>query len=405
MHTRARRLRFCDNGLGGKVKGNAENVGVLDIEFSILVQIIRLPPQRAPDDLLAQQLCAKRANAQNVRDGVGVPALGQHRNRNDTANRFAQASGLADRIHHFAQQILVGEIVRLSLVAGALQNFAAKAFNLIRRHTAKIRVQRFARLELLAVNQQRVGTRERIAIFVIVAKQFQPPRYQRCRAIFICFLKPRDKVIHQFRDGGILTDDNETGRRLNVRGLPPLKRFLVMPVQRFKGGLQFDGQAERVEVFVFAATFFRHLAADVFPNVAKLGHLTAGDIVGDRHARQFHDATFNRVHQRKIAHRPGKNCPFGIARALEKKRRRGKVNDLLQTNLVIHHFQTANPQARGFIIGFRFGAVIARQILFFWFRSFTIAVMPFVVDSHDIFHAHQFRHDALQHLPFRFQRV
>ena len=49
-------------------------------------------------------------------DGVGVPALGQHRDRHDAADVLAELAGLADRVHHLAQQVLVGQV--LGVAAG-----------------------------------------------------------------------------------------------------------------------------------------------------------------------------------------------------------------------------------------------------------------------------------------------
>ena len=49
----------------------------------------------------------------------------------------------------------------------------------------------------------------------------------------------------------------------------------------------------------------RHIFANMFPEVAEHGHFSAGNIVCDGHARQFDDATFNRIHKGEVAHRPG----------------------------------------------------------------------------------------------------
>ena len=65
--------------------------------------------QAAADDLLAEQLGAEGADAEDVGDGVGVPALGQHRDGDDAADLLAELARLADRVHHLAQQVLVGD--------------------------------------------------------------------------------------------------------------------------------------------------------------------------------------------------------------------------------------------------------------------------------------------------------
>ena len=76
-------------GAGGEVEGNAEHVGVLCVEPPLFVQLVGLAAQGAADDLLAQQLGAEGAHAENVGDGVGVPALGEHGDGDDTAHALS----------------------------------------------------------------------------------------------------------------------------------------------------------------------------------------------------------------------------------------------------------------------------------------------------------------------------
>src|SRR5687767_15135438 len=49
-----------DNRLSREVERNAEDIGVLRIEQTLVVQVVRLAPQRAAHDLLAEKLRAKR---------------------------------------------------------------------------------------------------------------------------------------------------------------------------------------------------------------------------------------------------------------------------------------------------------------------------------------------------------
>ena len=160
----ARRLRRRDDRLGGEVEGNAEDVGVLDVEQAVLVQVVGLAAQRAADDLLAQELRAEGADAEDVGDGVGVPAFGEHRDRDDAADRAAELAGLADGVHDFAQQFLVGDVLACAGVAGALDDLAAEALDLVGGHAAEVVVERIAGFELLAVDQQRVRARQRVAV-------------------------------------------------------------------------------------------------------------------------------------------------------------------------------------------------------------------------------------------------
>ena len=82
--------------------------------MSFCIDRIAHAPQRPPHHLLAEQLRAERAYAENMRDGVGIPALGEHGDADDTLNVFAELAGLADRVHHLAQQVFVSEILGIA---------------------------------------------------------------------------------------------------------------------------------------------------------------------------------------------------------------------------------------------------------------------------------------------------
>jgi hypothetical protein len=73
-----RRRRRRDHGFGCEVERHAEDVGVLGVEEPFLVEVVGLAAERAADHLLAQQLRAEGADAEDVRHVVRVPALGEH---------------------------------------------------------------------------------------------------------------------------------------------------------------------------------------------------------------------------------------------------------------------------------------------------------------------------------------
>ena len=60
---------------------------ILESEQAVLVEIIRLPSQGPANDLLAQELGLKSTYPEHMRDRVGIPAFGEHRHRDDAANR------------------------------------------------------------------------------------------------------------------------------------------------------------------------------------------------------------------------------------------------------------------------------------------------------------------------------
>ncbi len=99
-----------------------------------------------------------------------------------------------------------------------------------------------------------------------------------------------------------------------------------MAVKRVQSGDQGGRQVERIEILRLPAPLFRHFLPDMLPEIAEHRRLPAGNVIGDRHARQLDDATFNCVHQREIAHRPRKERSLLIAGTAQKEGRGGKVH-------------------------------------------------------------------------------
>ena len=121
--------------------------------------------------LSTQELGAKRPHAEHVGHRRNVPPLGKHRHRDHTAHRLAQTIDLTDRIHHLAQQLLVGNILAVGEIAGALNLIAAEALDLIGGHRAEVGIERIARLQLHAIDQQRVRAGQAIAVLIKIPKQ------------------------------------------------------------------------------------------------------------------------------------------------------------------------------------------------------------------------------------------
>ena len=126
--------------------------------------------------------------------------------------------------------------------------------------------------------------------------------------------------------------------------LPELEGLLVVAVEGFKRRLQASGQLERIEFFAFAAPFLGHVLADVLPEVAEHRHLVAGNVVGDRDARQLDDAALDGVHEREVAHRPREQRAFGIAGAAQEEGRRGQIDDAAEAELAVDGFEAGNPE-------------------------------------------------------------
>ena len=177
----------------------------------------------------------------------GVPALGEHRDRHHAAGGAAEPARHADGVHCFAQQVLVREAFGLAAVAGARDDLAAEALDLVARGDPEVPAESFPGVELLAVDQQRVRSGERVAVFVEVAKQLQPSVLERRGAVLMLAMKPGDVVVEQFRGGRVVAHDDEARRRLNARFAPLVEDLLVVAIERFEGGLQPCGNAQRVE--------------------------------------------------------------------------------------------------------------------------------------------------------------
>ena len=129
--------------------------------------------------------------------GIGIPALGEHGDGNDAADRSTQPTVLADGVHDFPQEVLVGEVLRLAGVAGTFDDLTAEALDLIGRHAAEIVIQPFAGFELLAVDEQGVWPGKRVAVLVEITKQREASVFKCRRAVVVLPVKAGDKVVHQ----------------------------------------------------------------------------------------------------------------------------------------------------------------------------------------------------------------
>ena len=393
------------------MEGDAQHVGVFDAEQAVLVQLVGLAAQGAAHHLFAQELGAEGAHAQNVGDGVGVPAFGEHGNGHHAADGTAQGALLADGVHHFAQQVLVGDFLAAGQVAGAFHTLAAEALDLVRRHGTELGVQGFAGFQPLAVDQQGVGAGERLALFVEVAEQRQAALFQpgRTRLAILAALpghqEPRDVVVEQLGGRLVVAHHDEARRHAHAGVSPCLEGLLVMAVERFQGGLQLGRKRQRVQAALSGASA-RHALADMRPEFAELRHLAARHVVRHRHPGQLDDAALDGVHQREIRHRPRKERALGVAGAAQEERRGGEVDHAGDAELGLENLQAADPHPRRLLVLLRFATFLALE------RSFLaqllglggVAVVAFVVEHQHVLHAHQLPAHALQHLAFGLQR-
>ena len=106
---------ICAYSGGNFIRRDAALVGGGFAGLVVALKIVALAAQRPAGNLFAEQLRAEFADAADVRDGVGVPAFGEHRDGDDAADVRAKGVAFADGVDHFAQD---GRI--LDALGGAL---------------------------------------------------------------------------------------------------------------------------------------------------------------------------------------------------------------------------------------------------------------------------------------------
>ena len=175
QHRLARLLRLDRHGRGGEVEGDAEHVRVLDVEAPVRVGVVRLAAERAADDLLAEELRPEGANPSTcVTVRASQPSVSIE---TETTQRIGPAERvrLADGVHHLPEQILVGELLGLPAVASPLDDLPPEALDLVAGRGPEVLVERLARVELLAVDEQRARPRQRVAVLVEVRNSARRP--------------------------------------------------------------------------------------------------------------------------------------------------------------------------------------------------------------------------------------
>ena len=82
-------------------------------------------------------------------------------------------------------------------VAGALREVAPEALDLVAGHLAEIVVERLARFELLAVDQQGAGPCEAVTVVVVIAEQRQAAVFEHLRAVLLLAVEAGDVVVNE----------------------------------------------------------------------------------------------------------------------------------------------------------------------------------------------------------------
>ncbi len=201
----------------------------------------------------------RRRAREDVGDGVGVPPLRQHRDRDDAADALAEPTFAANRIHDLAQENRRPCLGGGDRVDAALDALAAELLDLGGRHLAEGRIEGLAGFELLAVDQQRVGLRKALAVVVVVAEKAQVADVARLGfAVRVGTLEASDPFVDELGRGGVVADHDEDRGHVDAGALPGLARLLIVAVEGMERRLELAGEdvGERVEGAGLPAPFF-----------------------------------------------------------------------------------------------------------------------------------------------------
>ena len=399
LHRLPRLARAYHDRTGSEVEGNAKHIGVLDVELVVLVQLVRLPPERPAHHLFAQELRSEGAHSQDVGYGAGVPPLGEHGHRHHAADVLPQPAFLADCVHRFAQEFLLRYLVGLLPVASAFLALPPEPFDQVGSGAAEVIAEFFPGLQLMAVDQQ--GARDRVAVvvFIEVSEQRESPVNNRGRAILVGALEPGYVVVDQLGCGRVVTNDDETGWTGSAVGLPLLEGLLVVAVEGLKGSLQRRRKVQWVQVTRPAPSRARHVPADVLPQVAEHWHVGSRDVVRNRNTRELDDAALNGVHEREVAGGPGEQGSLGVPGATEEEGRGRQVHHLTYSKFPLDHLQPGEPHPGFLGVPVCFPLVLTSQRAFVSLSGLLpITVVSFVVEDHYVFQGHQLGHHPLHHL-------
>src|SRR5207247_6204607 len=107
-----------------------------------------------------------------------------------------------------------------------------EALDLVGGHRAEVIVEALAALELLAVDQEGVRSRQRVAVLVEVAEEREASVLQCRRAVLVLAVEARNVVVDELGGRGVVADDDEAGRYGDLLLLPQSERLIVVSVER-----------------------------------------------------------------------------------------------------------------------------------------------------------------------------
>ena len=283
------------------------------------------PPQAAADHLLAQQLAAERAQPEDVRHVVRVPAFGQHGHGDHAAHMLARLRPACRRVATILPQFLGGLLARgLRVVAfGRGQQLGVDADRVLLRPRvlAKLREARHAAAVALL--------RLRLALAASVRR---PPRRHRPRpSASTRSPSPRRKSCGRSARRCRCC----RRRRSSPAGCAPGPASPPGSARSrsFHWPASVSSASSRLAVHhlglrLAARSAARRLAGRRVTCSHSLKYFGSGrpGVVGRRQARNLGDAALDGVHQPEVAHDPGKGRAFRVAAAVEVERRGRQIH-------------------------------------------------------------------------------
>jgi hypothetical protein len=244
-----------------------------------------------------------------------------------------------------------------------------------------------AALELVRIDEHGVRLVDPLLVLVHVGEQSEVALAEPHRFVGLRDLDAGDPFVDELRDRRVRADDDEHrwgGGFVAVALLPFPEALLVAAVQALERTDEGVGR-DPVGGVVGLLQLLRERLSDVVPQRA-VDDISVDGVVVDRQARDLHDAGFDGVHEREVAHHPGEDEALVVARTLEIEGRGGQVVDRLDPHLLLlaDRLEALEPHAGIRVALGRFLLVLGVEDDLVGDRTVLIAVVRFVVDDDDL---------------------
>ncbi len=290
-------------------------------------------------------------------DGVRVPPLGEHGDRDNAANALSKPARFADGVHHLAEQVLVRELVCIP-PGKALAVLLPELLYLTAGDPLEVRAHPLPGLQLSAIDKDGVRARSPPPV-LLVAEERQPTGRDDTLAVGELALPAGDVVVHELRHAsvGAHHDKDRWGARALL--LPAAVRPLVVAVQRVERPFELCGECRRSGWGGF--TTLGQVVSDPRPQLSVGGHHSCTGVVRYRYPRYLHDPALDRVDQGEVGHHPREERPLRIARSTQEERCGREVVHCLHPDFCTDCFEPANPETRFLLALLRFRSLVRAQ--------------------------------------------